>query len=143
MNVAEAKLAETINLLRKLSASIEQCDIRRAPRVSLRIDLEIRSYTDGAHVKTIAAEMQDISARGMAIRVQEPVAQGSTFLVQLPVENHDQPIAPLICQVIHCREQKDASYLIGAEFVGQMDTTARDKNELNREEERIRNSILS
>lgn len=143
MNLAESKLAETIKVLQKLSGDLEQGDKRRARRMSLRIAMQIRPYADGSHERTLQAEMQDISARGLCIRVKQPIHEGSSFLVQLPVENHNQPIAPLICQVVHCQDQGDHSFLVGAEFVGQLDSQPKDTGELLNEEERIRNSILS
>jgi c-di-GMP-binding flagellar brake protein YcgR len=143
MNSAQTRLAEAIAALQRLSATHNWGDNRRAPRANLRISIPIHSYADGAASKMIQAELQDISARGLALRVREKMEEGSTFLIQLPVENQDKPIAPLICQVIHCRDQKDQTFMIGAEFIGQVDYSSKDPHQLISEENRIRNSVLS
>jgi c-di-GMP-binding flagellar brake protein YcgR len=143
MNFTESRLAETISALQKLSASHDWGDNRRAKRMELRIPIPIRAISEDGKSKTIQAELRDISARGLALLIRQPLEDGSTFLIQLPVEDHDYPVAPLICQVIHCRDNKDDSYKIGAEFIGQADTSKKDAGQQAKEEQRIRNSVLS
>jgi hypothetical protein len=111
--------------------------------MSLRIALEIKPVGDETSGQTVHADLHDISARGLAVRVVKPIAVGCTFLAQLPVQSHDKLLAPLICRVAHCHDQGDNSYLVGAEFIGQTGEEPKPVGDLISEEERIRNSILS
>ncbi|MGA3065481.1 MAG: PilZ domain-containing protein [Tepidisphaeraceae bacterium] len=143
MNFAETRLAEAISLLQNVSANPARGDKRRSRRMSLRVALQIR-LTDGEDSgKSIYAELHDISARGLAVRVKRPLESGTSFVVQLPVETHDKPLPPLICRVVHCLDKGEHTFHVGAEFIGQLGEEPRNTGDLISEEERIRNSILS
>lgn len=135
-------------LLQALGTRRAKNDKRLATRTEARIAVQIRCKGHKEIGPWEKAQLRDISARGCSIAVQDELAPGESFIIQLPGAKGITPPAPLIARVVHCKQQGGAgsdngAFVIGAEFSGRVTTTpkrepAQDQAEL----ERIRRSIL-
>jgi hypothetical protein len=141
MKIEESRLAEAIGLLQKQSAHKVWGDGRRARRMDLRMPVAIQLYSDQKPGKEIQAQLRNISARGLGLFVPEAIEKGTTFIVRLPTEKN-QPVSAYICQVVHCKDNRDETFTVGAEIIGHLDSKS-DPNASQVNAERIRNSILS
>jgi hypothetical protein len=144
MKFTQSQYAQAVELLQVVDPKLVdpnsgRIDKRRANRASFRIAVVIKVFREG-DCPWAAAELHDISPRGIRIATELPIQPGDSFLLRLP-DNAQQKLAePLICRTVYCTPQTKG-FIVGAEFSGRPNpkTTA---SEADAQLNRIRRSIL-
>jgi hypothetical protein len=145
MKLADTKFHEALQVLQSMENCSNKSGMRRAPRISVRVDIHVKLAADGAAESWIVAKLWDLSLRGMQMCIGRPMEEGSTFIVRFPSKLGAQPSPPMTSQVIRCRPQSDGTFLVGAEFSGLALTQAAQAASPGAgsdEEERLRRAIL-
>jgi len=140
MNFTDHQFVEAIELLQGLPIPTSPTDRRRAGRVAIRLPVDVKFETDSASPWTVA-QMRDLSARGVGLKVDRAIAPDNSFLLRLPTKNGQKSAFPLICRVAYCRPENDC-FIIGAEFSGYA-TPEKSVGDSAEKLERIRRSILA
>jgi hypothetical protein len=138
MNCTDHQFVEAVELLQGLPTPTDPTDNRRAPRVEIRLPVDIKLAVD-PDAPWIVAQMHDLSARGVRLQVDRAVAADDSFLLRLPTRLGGKSSVPLICRAVYCIPQN--VYIIGAEFTG-YGTPDQAVGESAYQLERIRRSIL-
>jgi hypothetical protein len=85
---------------------------RGTPRSSVEKAVEIR-LLDDLSGQAVPAWLTNVSASGIAVRLNRPVARGREFVLLLPGSD----AAPLRYRVVRCQASRDEHFQIGAAFV--------------------------
>lgn len=144
MKFTQSQFAQAVELLqivdpKLVDSSSGRSDKRRANRASFRIAVVIKVFREG-DCPWVAAQLRDISPRGVRIATELPIQAGDSFLLRLP-DNAQQKLAePVICRAAYCKEES-GGFVVGAEFSGRPNpkTTT---SEADAQLDRIRSSIL-
>jgi hypothetical protein len=91
---------------------------RRAPRLELSASLSVRVLKDEQLGRAVTVQVEDFSARGLAILHPARLEPGSRFVVQLARQSGG--VAVMLCTVMHARRVGDEVFRIGAEFTCQL-----------------------
>jgi hypothetical protein len=59
--------------------------------------------------------VQDISAGGISFLHRSRIEKGTKFWIPLMHNNHEIPV---LTRAVHCRQQSESVYRIGAQFIG-------------------------
>ena len=87
---------------------------RRAARIEYSGWVDVLVCADGSSGAPVRAQIVDLSSRGIALTLPQPLQGGDQFIVQFPQYPNRQ--VRLLCTVAHCRKQSDTQFGIGAEF---------------------------
>jgi PilZ domain-containing protein len=142
MNFAQSKFNEAIELLQSQGSSRDRSDKRLAARTKFSMPLHVRSMDQNTLGPPIAAEMRDLSARGISLFIKHAVEEGSNIVLELPQSGDQKTPFSLICRVIYCRSQGNGVHLVGGEFTGTLNQNSSEGDDAAREAERIQRSIL-
>ena len=85
---------------------------RSNPRAPVEKAVEIR-LLDDLNGQAVPAWLTTVSASGIAVRLNRPVARGREFVLLLPGSD----AAPLRYRVVRCQRSRDDHFLIGAAFI--------------------------
>jgi hypothetical protein len=87
---------------------------RRAARVEYSGFVDVLVCADDSTGSPIRTQVVDLSSRGIALALPQPLQSGDQFIVQFPQYPRQQ--VRILCTVAHCRKQSDTNFAIGAEF---------------------------
>lgn len=87
---------------------------RSAPRVGVRVGVELYVESEEGESAAVPVTVRDISAAGISLVHREAIPRGTVFAMRLP--RRDGKMVALCCTVKHCRRVADRVYSIGAEF---------------------------
>ena len=87
---------------------------RRAARVEYSGFVDVLVCADGSTGAPIHTQVVDLSSRGLALSLPQPLQSGDQFIMQFP--QYPKRQVRILCTVAHCRKQSDAQFAIGAEF---------------------------
>ncbi|HEX4055384.1 MAG TPA: PilZ domain-containing protein [Tepidisphaeraceae bacterium] len=143
MNFTDTQFAKLVELMRVLEPRPQQRkDKRRAQRAEIRVPVKIKLETGVKRASWTMAELRDLSPRGAKLATDHAMVSGNSFLISLPGTNGPESAAPLVCRVAHCEAQSNGKFIVGAEFIGQLDDAPEQKPDRSAEQERIQRSIL-
>jgi hypothetical protein len=121
MGFMDSKYIEAVDLIQMLDHGKRgKSDKRRAKRLEIRLKLKIRVMENDTVGQPETVELRDLSPRGLRLIVTRYIESNSTFVIRLPGRPDAPPTVPLICRVVHCTEQSNGTYSIGAEFTGRL-----------------------
>ena len=121
MGFMDSKYIEAVDLIQMLDhGNRQKKDKRRAPRLEIRLKLKIRVMNNNTIGPAEAAELRDLSPRGLRLIVDRKIESNSAFVIRLPGRPDAPPTVPLICRVVHCTAQSNGTFSIGAEFTGRL-----------------------
>lgn len=115
MKFATDQFATLFGSLRHLQASGLKGDKRRAPRLNYRGRVVMWLLDTDGHAEPVMAEVENFSARGIALIHCLSMAVGMEFLVMIPRKT-GKP-APVLCRVTRTKEWGKSHHSIGAEFI--------------------------
>ena len=87
---------------------------RRAARVEYTGFVDVLVCAEGSTGNPIRTQVVDLSSRGIALALPQPLQSGDQFIVQFP--QYPKRQVRILCTVAHCRKQSDTQFAIGAEF---------------------------
>lgn len=85
---------------------------RSNPRAPVEKAVEVR-FLDDLTGQAVPAWLTNVSASGIAVRLNRPAARGREFVLLLP----GSEAAPLRYRVVRCQPSRDDHFQIGAAFI--------------------------
>src|SRR2546423_7289004 len=120
MNLTADQFAEVLHTLKAPVENATTDEKRRAARVLHCARVPITEGADARHGPTTTVMVKDLSPRGICIGHDAQMEIGANFILRLSRE--DSTEIHLLCTVAWCREESMSMYMIGAEFICQLDT---------------------
>jgi hypothetical protein len=122
--------AEIIATLKQGAAAAASREVRKAPRIEVSARVALRPISDGVPGQEHKVVARNISFRGVGLLSSRPFLAGEQFVVFLP-RGRGEPL-PVICECVHCREEADGLYGIGATFASVLTSGPPQLDEPNR-----------
>jgi hypothetical protein len=121
MGFMDSKYIEAVDLIQMLDhGKRARKDNRRAQRLEIRLKLNICVMENSKIGQPEKVELRDLSPRGLRLIVYRKIEANTSFVIRLPGRPDAPPTVPLICRVVHCTEQTNGTFSIGAEFTGRL-----------------------
>jgi len=142
MKHEQSRFAEAVELLQQFEPTDRRNDKRRAKRLELRVPIQINLVAQDNNSTWLKAELRDVSPRGLRMMTSLEMEIGQTFVVRFPNKDGKELAAPLLCRVAHTGVEGKVNFLIGAEFIGHVQSMPANKTADQAALDKIRHSIL-